>query len=309
MLRKVLFLLFVLIATVTAQEPDTTVKKPANKVTMFIQTLNGTDPVKKGFYYRNPQITCQLNHGRVSFSGKFDASPADTASHILDAYISYRLASQWKLQGGRLINWMRAIDPPSEMKIFILNPFSPFGKPTSDMGVGIQYGELKEKNFFTFYILNGSGGSVDNNTSMDVMFYFEQRPWSWVVTRGGFQTGKQPAPIGQKGKGFLQAFVTFRGTTLGGSLLQEKSHSLEYRGWLLEANHMFTKFVGADSLQFVSRLYNIGNDRVKDYHGMEAVVGCQYFIDILKFQLNYVWREEGKDDFLFLCQIYYSFKF
>lgn len=144
---------------------------------------------------------------------------------------------------------------------------------------------------------------------MDAMFYFEHRSYRWLVTRGGGQFGKQPAPIGQKGKGFLQAFVTFRGTTLGGSLLQEKSQSLKYHGWLMEATYTFKSLAGSDSLQLVSRYYDIGNSQVKGYAGREVVAGCQYFIDILKFQMNYIWREEGGEDFLFLCQIYYSFKF
>lgn len=306
MLRKALFLLFVLIATVTAQKSDTTVKKPANKVTMFIQAVNGTDPVKKGFYYRNPQVTCQLNRGKVYFSGKLDLSTAD---HIVDAFVSYRVTPQLKFQGGRLINWMRATDPPSETKVFILNPYAPFKNPTSDMGTGLQFGELGQRNFFTLYLLNGSGGLSDDNSSMDAMFYFEHRPYRWLVTRGGGQFGKQPNPVGQKDKEFLQVFFNFAGNSIGGAILREKSQSLYYRGWLLEATHQWKQIAGADSLQFVSRLYDIGNEQVKDYHGMEAVVGCQYFVNILKFQLNYVWREEGKDDFLFLCQIYYSFKF
>ncbi|HRY63019.1 MAG TPA: hypothetical protein P5267_00200 [Patescibacteria group bacterium] len=297
-----MFLLFVLTSVLIAQ-------KPVNKVGMLVQFLNGTDPVKRGFYYRNPQITCQLVHGPFAISSRLDVSATDTVSHIVDAFVSYKIHPQWKLQGGRLINWMRAIDPPHEGKIFILNPYSPFRNPASDMGVGVQYGELGQRNFFTLYILNGPGGLVDDNTSMDVLFYFEQRPASWLVTRGGFQTGKQPAPAGQKDKEFLQVFFNFAGNSIGGSLLQEKSQSLEYGGWLLEATHQWKKLAGADSLQLVSRYYNIGNSQVKDYRGRETVIGCQYFKDILKFQINYIWRENGRNDFLALCQIWYAFRF
>lgn len=307
MLRKVLFFLLVMISLVTAQKSDTmAIKKPTNKVGLAIQFLNGTDPAKKGFYFRNPQATCQLNHGKVSFSGRFDVSGTD---HILDAYASYCIAPQWKLQGGRLINWMRTIDPITEQKVFILNPYVPFKNPTSDMGIGIQYNSLDRKNSFALCFFNGPGGLSDNNASTDVMFYFEQHPVRWVVTRGGFQTGQQPTPVGQKDKGFLQVFFNFAGSSVGGSLLQERSNALKYHGWLLEATHTFQKLAGSDSLQLVSRFYNIGDGQIKGYAGRETVIGCQYFKDILKFQVNYVWRENGRNGFLFLCQIWHVFKF
>lgn len=146
MFRKATFLLLALFSLVTAQQPGSVVQ-PINKVGAFIQFLNGTDPVKKGFYYRNPQVTCQINRGKFYFSGKLDLSTAD---HIVDAFVSYRVAPQLKFQGGRLINWMRATDPPSETKVFILNPYTPFKNPTSDMGAGLQLGELGQKKLFHF---------------------------------------------------------------------------------------------------------------------------------------------------------------
>ena len=186
MLRKALFLLFVLIATVTAQKSDTTVKKPANKVTMFIQAVNGTDPVKKGFYYRNPQVTCQLNRGKVYFSGKLDLSTAD---HIVDAFVSYRVTPQLKFQGGRLINWMRATDPPSETKVFILNPYTPFKTPHLTWAPVYNLGSRAK--FFRALSPQRIRRLV-TTTALWTQCFILNIAHRRLVTRGGGQFGKQP---------------------------------------------------------------------------------------------------------------------